>query len=204
MAEVALAYRTARSRAEFASRYLEYLSQLLLRIDVDAIARIMEVFEDAAANGRTLFFIGNGGSASVASHLANDIMVGTRAVGLPPIRAISLVDNVPVMTAIANDYDYALVFVQQLETLMRPEDILMALSASGNSTNVIEAVGYANRLGAVTIGCTGFDGGKLRGMVDINLHVPAPHGAYGPVEDIFMVLDHLVAAYLRLQRRGEP
>ncbi len=195
-------YEHTESTCDFVSHYLAYLSHLMAQLKVETIAQIIEAFVRAAERGNTIYFIGNGGSAATASHFASDMRLNTRAPGLKPLKAISLVDNVAITTALANDNGYANVFVQQLEDVLHPGDILMALSVSGNSPNVIEAVRYAKEVGSLTIGCTGFDGGKLQTMVDISLHVPTHRGEYGPVEDIFQILDHLIYSYLRLARRG--
>lgn len=195
-------FAEARSKREFATRYLAYLSELLAQLDVGVIEQIIDALVAAGDRGNAIYFIGNGGSAATASHFANDIGIGTRAPGLKPLKTISLVDNMAVMTALANDEGYANVFVRQLEGVLQPGDVVVALSASGNSANVVEAVRYAKEIGALTIGCTGFAGGALREIADISLHVPTLRGEYGPVEDVFQILDHLIYSYLRLERRG--
>lgn len=195
-------FAKARSKREFATRYLAYLSELLAQIDVSVVEQIIDTFMAAREQGKAIYFMGNGGSATTASHFSNDIGFGTRAPGLRPFKAISLLDNMAVMTALANDEGYANVFVRQLEGMLQPGDVVVALSVSGNSANVVEAVRYAKEIGALTISCTGFDGGVLRQIADISLHVPTFRGEYGPVEDVFMILDHLIYSYLRLERRG--
>jgi D-sedoheptulose 7-phosphate isomerase len=200
MADLRSHFAEADSKSEFARRYLDYLSDLLEQLDVGVIELIIDAFEEAWRKGRVIYFIGNGGSGATASHFANDLAFGTRAGEVEPFKATSLVDNLAIVTALANDEGYANVFVRQLERVVHPGDVLVALSASGNSANILEAVRYANEVGALTIGCTGFDGGALRPMVDINLHVPTPKGEYGPVEDVFQILDHLIYSYLRMQR----
>lgn len=202
MADLRSHFAEADSKSEFAGRYLQYLCDLLARLDVGVIERIIDAFEEARRKGRIIYFVGNGGSASTASHFANDLAFGTRAAGVTPFKALSLVDNVAVVTALANDEGYANVFIRQLEGALQAGDVVVALSVSGNSPNVVEAVRYANDAGALTIGCTGFDGGALRPIVDISLHVPTRPGEYGPVEDVFQILDHLIYSYLRLQRLG--
>ena len=195
-------FAEVRSKREFAKRYLAYLSDLLAQLDVEAVEQIIDAFVEAGEQGRTIYFIGNGGSAATASHFANDLGIGTRAPGIKPFKAISLVDNMAVMTALANDEGYDNVFVRQLEGVLQQGDVVVALSVSGNSANVVKAVRYAKEVGALTIGCTGFDGGALREMADISLHIPTLRGEYGPVEDVFMILDHLIYSYLQLERRG--
>jgi D-sedoheptulose 7-phosphate isomerase len=185
----------------FARAYLRHLGEVLARLDVDAVGAFVDILVAARGRGATVFFCGNGGSAATASHFANDLGIGTRG-GDNPFRAMALTDNVAAMTAIANDDGYEALFARQLEVLMRPEDVVVAISASGNSPNVLRAVEFARARGAITVGLTGFDGGRLKDLVGLAVHVPTAQGEYGPVEDAHMVLDHLVASYLiRLVRR---
>ncbi len=188
-------YQQHRQPAAFARGYLTYVSEILGRLDEHAIAAFIDALVDARERNARIFFIGNGGSAATASHFANDVSIGCRS-WERPFRAISLTDNVPIMTAIANDYGYEHVFTLQLKTMLHPGDVVVAISASGNSPNVVNAVTWANEHGAKTIGLTGFDGGKLREIAQIGVHVPTNKGEYGPVEDAHMVLDHLVGAFL--------
>jgi D-sedoheptulose 7-phosphate isomerase len=179
----------------FAKSYLNHLSEVFGRMDTTEIARFIEVLLSARDRAATLFFIGNGGSAATASHFVNDISIGTRS-WRKPFRAVCLSDNIAGLTAIANDYGYEDVFVLPLKTQLKEGDVVVAISASGNSPNVIKAIEYANLHGAVTVGLTGFDGGKLRKTAKLAVHVPTDKGEYGPVEDVHMILDHLVHAYL--------
>ena len=182
--------------AGYARAYLDYLSSCFDSVDCDAVATFADLLLSARQTGNAVFFIGNGGSAATASHFANDISVGTRTGDGKPFRAISLTDNVAVMTALANDEGYEKMFVDQLKVHMRDGDALVAISASGNSLNVIAAVEYAKSRGATIVGLTGFDGGKLRELSDISLHVPTARGEYGPVEDLHMIFDHLIGSFL--------
>lgn len=188
-------YQECPEPARFARGYLGYLTDLLARLDVDAIAAFIDLLLQARDREARIFFIGNGGSAATASHFANDLAIGTRSAG-KPFRAISLTDNVPVMTAIGNDFGYAEIFRRQLEIQMQPGDVVVAISASGNSPNLLEAVEYATGHGADTVALTGFDGGRLKQIARLNIHVPTTKGEYGPSEDVHMVLDHLVGAFL--------
>lgn len=183
---------TAPDGAQYADGYLRYLASVFDRIDREAVAAFVEVLLDARRREARIFFIGNGGSAATASHWVNDLTRWRDR----PFRAISLTENVAVMTAYANDYGYDEVFIRQLQTLMAPEDVVVAISASGNSPNVLLAIEYANAHGAITVGLTGFDGGRLREMASISVHAPTNNGEYGPAEDVHMVLDHLVTSYL--------
>lgn len=182
--------------ADYARAYLDYLASCFGAIDCGAIDAFVRLLLDARDSGHAVFFIGNGGSAATASHFANDISIGTRTGDDRPFRAISLTDNVAVMTALANDEGYERMFVDQLRVQMRPGDSLVAISASGNSPNVIAAVDYAKTRGATVVGLTGFDGGELRRRSDISLHVQTAKGEYGPVEDLHMIFDHLIGSYL--------
>jgi len=181
--------------AAYAAAYVAHLVEVLRRINPGAVASFIRTLIEARDQRKQVFFIGNGGSAATASHFANDLAIGTRTWDLP-FRVTSLTDNVPVMTAIANDYSYDEVFLRQLQVLCQPGDVVVAISASGNSPNLLSAVVWANEHGARTVGLTGFDGGKLASMVHLNLHVPTDKGEYGPVEDAHMVLDHLVGSFL--------
>jgi D-sedoheptulose 7-phosphate isomerase len=181
--------------AAFARGYLDYIRKMLDGLDPEAIAAFAQTLLDARESGAHIFFIGNGGSAATASHFANDVAIGCRSWD-KPFRAMSLNDNVPVMTALANDYGYEEIFVRQLQTLMRPGDVVVAISASGNSPNIVKAIEYANANGAVTVGLTAFDGGALKRLSKVNVHVPTEKGEYGPAEDGHMILDHLIGAYL--------
>lgn len=189
--------------AGYARAYLSYVGALARQLDPNTIGAFIALLEDARASGATVFFIGNGGSAATASHFANDIAIGTRTGDVRPFRAQALTDNVAVMTALANDNGYDSIFVDQLKVHMRDGDALVAISASGNSPNVIAAVGYAKARGAKVVGLTGFDGGKLRAQADIAIHVATQKGEYGPVEDMHMIVDHLVGAYLAARVRRE-
>ena len=188
--------------AAFARGYLDHLADILSRIDTGQIAAFVDLLLDARNRDARIFFIGNGGSAATASHFANDLAIGTRPRG-KPFRAVSLTDNVPVISAIANDDGYDQVFVQQLETALTPGDIVVAISASGNSPNVVKAVEWATARGSSTVALTSFDGGRLAEIASFNVHIPAQSGEYGPAEDGHLIIDHLVGAYLTRRVRNE-
>jgi D-sedoheptulose 7-phosphate isomerase len=179
----------------FARGYLDYVAEVLATVDTKAVARFAEVLLDARERDAQIFFLGNGGSAATASHFVNDIAIGTRT-RTKPFRAVSLTDNLAALTAIANDHGYDDVFVRQLEYTLREGDVVVAISVSGNSPNVVSAVEYAIERSARPIALTGFDGGRLRELCDVVVHVPTNPGEYGPAEDVHMILDHLVTAYL--------
>lgn len=180
---------------QFADHYFRYLSEVLDNIDRGEIAAFVQTLLDARERDAHVWFIGNGGSAATASHFANDIGIGTRAPG-KPFRIVSLCDNQAVITAIGNDFGYADIFSRQLAMVARPGDVVVAISASGNSPNLVDAFTYAKANGITCVALTAFSGGKLREMQDLGIHVPTEPGEYGPAEDAHMILDHLVANYL--------
>jgi D-sedoheptulose 7-phosphate isomerase len=175
--------------------YTRKLIGLLEGLDHAAVEEVVRVLLDARDRGSHIVFIGNGGSASTASHFAIDIGIGTKG-GDNPFRAISLTDNNAILTGLANDYGYDQIFVRQLRVSMRPGDVLFAISASGNSPNVLEAVAFANERGNHTIGLTGFDGGKLKEICSTSLHVSTDKGEYGLVEDMHLVINHIITSHL--------
>jgi D-sedoheptulose 7-phosphate isomerase len=195
-------FQSSGSSATFAKGYIAHLSKILESLDADAIASFIEILLRARDSENTVFFLGNGGSAATSSHFANDIAVGTRSTR-KPFRAVSLTDNVAVMTAIANDYSYDDIFLLQLKYQFREGDVVVGISASGNSPNVIKAIEYANSKGGHTVGLSGFDGGRLRQIVKTSIHVQTGKGEYGPVEDAHMILDHLIGGFLMQVCRAE-
>lgn len=188
----------------FVKGYLDYVSDLLNTIETQSIVSFIKELEEARKNRNTIFIIGNGGSAATASHMANDLALGS---GIdkdnPPYRALSLADNTAKMTAISNDYGYDRVFVDQLRVHYRAGDKLVAISASGNSRNVIVAAEWVKNQGGTVIGLLGFDGGKLKDLCDVSICVKTPKGEYGPVEDVHMVIDHLVYTWLHYRERRD-
>ncbi len=179
----------------FAGAYIQYLQSVLQRVDPVEIGNFIETLLDARRRGATVFFIGNGGSAATASHFANDLAFGTNDYD-QPFRILSLTDNVPVLTALGNDFGYEEIFVRQLRVMGKPNDVLVGISASGNSPNLIKAFDHATAVGIKTVAITAFDGGKMRAMADSCVHVPTEPKEYGPAEDVHMILDHLVGSYL--------
>jgi len=180
---------------EFSSAYIDYLKQVLDSIDLSSIRKFVEILVDARQRGATVFFIGNGGSAATASHFANDLSIGTNDYE-KPFKALSLTDNIPIMTAVGNDFGFDEIFVRQLKIYGNQGDILVGISASGNSSNVLKAFEYALTVGIHTVSITGFDGGRLKLMADDGIHVPTESKEYGPAEDAHMILDHLIGSYL--------
>ncbi len=179
----------------FSNSYFEYLKQILDNIDNAEIKRFVEILLDAREKGKTVFFIGNGGSASTASHFANDLSFGCNEYE-KPFRVVSLTDNISILTALGNDFGYEEIFVRQLMIQSKPGDVLVGISASGNSSNIVNAFKYASDVGILTVALTAFDGGDMKKIADEGIHVPTDYKEYGPAEDAHMILDHLVTAYL--------
>lgn len=182
--------------ASFSDSYLEYLTNLIGQLDRAAIACFADLLLESRESGNTTFFLGNGGSASTATHFVNDISLGSRQFK-KPFRAISLCDNQAIITAIANDDGYENIFLQQLQTLSRPGDTIVCISASGNSKNLIKAIEYAKDNDLYIVGLTAFNGGYLKENCDLNIHVPTKVGEYGPAEDLHMVICGLIGSYFR-------
>lgn len=181
--------------SQFVENYVSKLGMLLENIDSNVIDRVIETLDQAEKNKNIVYIVGNGGSAATASHMVNDLGVGLKRRNLKNLNIVSLADNTPVCTAIANDIGYDNVFYMQLKNCIRPDDIVIAISCSGNSPNIIKAVKYAKECHAKVIGLTGFDGGELKSLSDINFHVQTDKGEYGLVEDIHMIFDHLIYSY---------
>ena len=190
---------------EFIRNYFEELKKTIDKISVEDIKKVTDLLYDAYKKNRQIFIIGNGGSASTASHFACDLGKGTLQRVYDEkekrFRAISMVDNVALLTALSNDLSYGDVFSQQLRNLINYGDILIAISGSGNSQNILSAVDTASKSGAITIGFLGFDGGKLKDKVDYYIHVPSDH--YGRIEDLHLVLAHLISSYLTKMKKNE-
>lgn len=181
----------------FSARYISYVSNIAKNVDPGQINGVISLIKETYARDKNIFIIGNGGSAATASHLAVDIGKGAKIPGRRPFRAISLTDNTPLLTAYANDEGADSLFVGQLETLLRPDDLIIGISASGNSPNLVEAFSYARAHGAKTSAMLGFDGGKLKAFSDAYILVSTPKGEYGPVEDVHMLISHAIALYLQ-------
>ncbi len=189
-------YKKSSSCEAYLREYLKYVNQLFYKIDHQAIAEAAECFLRARDNDSTIFFIGNGGSAATASHFAQDLGEVGRKTGTIAFRTLSLSDSVPSITALGNDYGYQRIFSGQLSNLFKKGDVLVAISASGNSPNIIEAVRLADKLQGVTIGLVGFDGGRLAGLCGHLIWIRTRKGEYGPVEDIHLIIDHMITSYL--------
>ncbi len=175
--------------------YIATIRETVDRLPVDRIAQVVDALQTARLNGRQVFIMGNGGSASTASHFVCDLAKNTRFHNLPHFRVIGLTDNMAIFSAYANDEGYENVFAAQLANLVEADDIVIAISASGNSVNVNKAIEEARSHHALTIGFTGFDGGRLASLVDIQVHVESHIIEH--VEDIHLMLEHMIVKALK-------
>jgi len=179
----------------FVKDYKNRLVNLINNIEPNIIGAIINAIENTVEKKSRIYILGNGGSSATASHMVNDLGAGLRRRGIINLDVVSLADNTPVITAIANDIGYDNIFYMQMEGLLKPEDLVIAISCSGNSPNITTAIQYAKKQGCKLIGVTGFDGGLLKEMSDINFHVDVEKGQYGLVEDVHMILDHIIYSY---------
>ena len=177
----------------FAEAYKTDLLKAIDSIDVAKVGQAIEWFKDARAGGKHIFVCGNGGSASTASHFACDVVKGASFNRESRFRIMALTDQLPTLTAYANDVSYDCVFVEQLKNFANPGDLFMGISGSGNSPNVLRAIEYANQAGCRTLALTGRDGGKLGPLAQLNIQVPVPH--MGRIEDAHMIVCHMISYY---------
>jgi D-sedoheptulose 7-phosphate isomerase len=166
---------------------------VLEKISDESVAELIELLGKARHEGRRIFICGNGGSAATASHFATDLGKGASLGREKRFKVLSLTDNVPWITAMANDTDYSQIFVEQLRNYAEPEDVLLAFSGSGNSPNVLRAIHWANENRLVTIGITGHPGGKLAELARHPVVVPSSH--MGVIEDAHFVIQHILGYF---------
>lgn len=186
------------SIAAYRAGYADALHAALASIDAAALERACALIEDAADRGSHILAIGNGGSAAIADHLCCDWTKGTHVPHRPAIDSRSLVSNVALYSAIANDFGFEHVFARQIEMTGKAGDVLVAISSSGNSANILAASEAARARGIPVIGLTGFDGGRLRATADVALHADAAN--YGIVEDCHQSLIHILAQFIAARR----
>lgn len=191
-------YDQVAQTSQTSERIAAYLSEMrgtLSKLPIDEIERVVDLLRQARTQRKRVFLFGNGGSAATASHLACDLGKGTNAHGNPRLRAVALTDNVPLISAWANDSSYDDIFAQQLQEQVEAGDIAIGISGSGKSRNVLNAIKVARSAGAITVGLTGFDGGDLKGLVDHCIIVP--DNSMDQIEDIHLLLGHVMASCLR-------
>ena len=177
----------------YPEQYRAKLFESLHAIPLDKVEQAIQILAQARDDGRAVFVCGNGGSASTASHFVCDLVKGASYGRARRFRITALTDSLPVITAYANDVGYDHVFVEQLKNFAAPGDVLVAISGSGNSPNVLRAVEYANSIGCVTIALSGRDGGRLAPLAQLSIHVPVPH--MGRIEDAHFAILHMIGYY---------
>lgn len=175
--------------------YFGELEQMIKSISLAQLQAVLCLLEDAYLNGHRIFIMGNGGSAATASHFALDLAKNTIMPGAPRVKAISLTDHVPLITAWSNDTAYEHVFAEQLANMIEPEDVVIGISTSGNSLNVINALHLTKQLGGVTIGLLGAEGGQIKNIVDA--YVLAPGQNIEQEEDAHLILAHIITRHMR-------
>lgn len=175
--------------------YLTRLHAAVEALPRERLAELGEILYRTYRNGQQVFTLGNGGSASTASHMAADLAKNTISANMRRFRIVSLNDNQALLTALANDLGYQNVFSEQLKNLIRAGDLLIALSGSGNSPNVINAIRYAQRQCAEVVAILGFEGGEAARLADLSVVVPSDH--YGIVEDTHLIINHILVDYFR-------
>ena len=180
---------------EIIGNYITEVAATLEMLPTDNLIQIVNLIEEARLNGRRIYISGNGGSAATASHFTCDLSKGAICDGKPRMKVFSLTDSVPLLTAWANDNMYRNTFAEQIENLVERGDIVIAISGSGDSWNVLKGLEIARSKGAKTVGFTGFDGGKVKELVDVPIIVPSDN--IEQVEDIHLLLTHVITACLR-------
>jgi len=184
-----------------AGAYLRGVSDILAELPVAQIEIVIDQLFSAYQQGRTVYLFGNGGSAALASHAACDLGKGTMLAGKRSFRVVSLCDNIPLMTAWANDSSYADIFSAQLRPLLEPRDVAFAISGSGNSPNVINALRHSRELGGINVGLTGCGGGKVKPLCDACIIVPS--GQMQQIEDAHVCVMHAVYFGFRQRLQSE-
>jgi D-sedoheptulose 7-phosphate isomerase len=177
----------------FLEQYRADLLKAIESIDLDKVSEAIQWFKESRDSGRHIFVCGNGGSASTASHFACDIVKGCSFNRTSRFRIMALTDQLPTITAYANDVGYDVIFAEQLKNFAEAGDLFMAISGSGNSPNVVLAMDYANSIGCRTIALTGRDGGKLGPKAQLNIQIPVAH--MGRIEDAHMNVCHMIGYY---------
>jgi D-sedoheptulose 7-phosphate isomerase len=184
---------------EYATDYFDGIRSSIEEIDPQELEAICREFRRAWQEDKRIFILGNGGSASTSSHMATDLGKGTAQPGLKRFKVIGVTDNMSMITAYANDMSYDDVFVEQLKNHLEPGDLVVGVTGSGNSPNVLKAIRWAREAGAVTVGFIGFGGGKLSSMVDHQITFSSDN--YGVVEDLHLSLNHILTQFFTHELR---
>jgi len=193
-------FRAAAEPADYIRGHFARTAEVVAAIDAEATAQLLAWVKETWERDGVIFVAGNGGSATVAGAWVNDLSANSVVPGQRGFRVMSLAESGPTVTALGNDIQFDEVFAEQLRAWMRPGDLLIVMSCSGNSPNVLKAVEQAHASGGRTAGVCGFDGGKLKGMVQLPIVIETSKDEYGPVEDAFSVVMHAVCGYLIMER----
>jgi D-sedoheptulose 7-phosphate isomerase len=186
----------------FLQLYRDELLKAIASVDLEKVGQAIAALARARDEGRCIFVCGNGGSASAASHFATDLVKGA-SYGRPArFRVLALTDSLPTITAYANDVSYECVFVEQLKNFAEPGDVVMAISSSGNSPNVLRAVEYGNSIGCRTIALSGRDGGRLGPLAQLNIQISHTHT--GRIEDLHLVVLHMIGYFFMEAESRRP
>lgn len=185
---------------EFILSYIGDMKNLLNDIDLEKVKEVIKIMDLAKTKGKRVFVMGNGGSASTVNHFACDLGKNAVAGDEGRFKIISLSNSVSHITAYGNDMGYENVFVEQLKNLLEPGDIIFAISASGNSPNIIKAIEYGKKNNALIVGLTGFDGGKLKKMSDISVHTSTD--SYEKAEDMHLIITHIIVYWFKLNQQN--
>lgn len=183
----------------FPQTYKAELIHAIDSVDLEKVSRAIEILAQARDEGRRIFVCGNGGSASTASHFATDLVKGASYGRSTRFRILALTDSLPTISAYSNDVSYECIFAEQMKNFAEPGDVVIAISSSGNSPNVLRAVEYADSIGCQTIALTGCEGGKLGPLAQLEIQVAHPHT--GRIEDLHMVILHMIAYYFMEEER---
>lgn len=183
------------NNTNFVNKYISILKSKLDEIDHHVFDQIISCLLDVSKNSASVYIIGNGGSSATGSHMVNDLGSGLSRKGLLDLKIFNLSDNIASVTALGNDVGFDNIFYYQLFNKLQSNDVLIAISCSGNSPNILKAVKYAKERKNKIISLTGFDGGYLKELSDISYHVQTNKGDYGIVEDMHMILDHMIYTF---------
>ena len=189
--------------ADFYKNYAENIYRILSTMDVGSVEALVQDILLARAEKRNIFVFGNGGSASSASHMANDFSKQRFEDEKYLFRIMSLNDNISCLTATANDFGYEYIFVNQLKTALRTGDLVIGISSSGNSPNITRAIRYANEKGCKTYGIVGFNGGELKKCSSDCIYIPTKVGQYGYMEDVTLIINHMISIYIYEQDKHQ-
>ena len=200
MEQMETIFRAAQKPEDYIRGHFDRTAEVVRSIDPDAVAQLLDWVRETSERDGVIYVAGNGGSATVAGAWVNDLSANSVVPGLKGFRVLSLADSGPAVTALGNDIRFEEIFAEQLRAWMRPGDLLITMSCSGNSANLLSAVNQAHELGGRTVAITGFDGGKLSGLAQLSIHIPTTSDEYGPVEDAFSVIMHSVCGYLTMSR----